>query len=269
MVLAGLLQRSLARVAGVMLGLSLLVTGLQALIVVVVRSQEESQSYELMASMAPRFIQQQFGDALPAFLSFDGMVTFAYFDPVVLLMIAVLAIFVASELAADIEAGHVDLLLARPVARHTVVTRTVVALMATSAAIAAVMVAAGYAALGIFAPPGAHWPSAGTTANLAGHLVVLAWCFGAIGLAVAAFARRRATATGVVAIGAVFLYLLEFLGNAWEPAGHAAVLSPFHYFQGAAVLAGTANSARDYFVLGSVTLIATATAYWRYSARDL
>jgi ABC-type transport system involved in multi-copper enzyme maturation permease subunit len=269
MLLVALVQRSFSRVWAMVAGLSLLVTGLQVLIVLVARSQEESKSYEMIASLAPRFVQRQFGDALPAFLSFSGMVTFAYFDPVVLLMIAVLAIFVASELAADIENGHVDLLLARGMTRRAVVTRSVVAMMVVPAVVAAAMVVAGYAALLLLAPPGARWPTAAVVVNLAGHLVLLAWCFGAMGLAVAAFARRRLTATGVVAVAAVFLYLLEFLGNAWPPARWAAVLSPFHYTHGAAIVAGQANSAQDFFVLGSITLVGTAVAYWRYGERDL
>jgi hypothetical protein len=269
MLLVPLVQRSFSRVWAMVAGLSLLVSGLQVLIVLVARSQEESRSYEVIATLAPRFVQRQFGDALPAFLSFGGMVTFAYFDPVVLLMIAVLAIFVASELAADVEYGHVDLLLARGMTRHAVVTRSLVAMMAVPAGVAAVMVAAGYVALQLLAPPGARWPTAGTVIDLAGHLVVLAWCFGAMGLAVAAFARRRLTATGIVGVAAVFLYLLEFLGNAWPPAQWAAVLSPFHYCHGAAILAGQGDSAQDYFVLGSVTVVATAIAFWRYNQRDL
>lgn len=269
MLSVALLQRSLSRVWALMAGLSMLVTGLQVLIVLVARSQEESRSYEVIASLAPRFIQKQFGDALPAFLSFGGMVTFAYFDPVVLLMIAVLAVFVASELAADIEDGHVDLLLARGTTRRAIVTRSLVAMMAVPTAIAAVMVVAGYAALAALTPPGARWPTPVTVLDLAGHLVVLAWCFGAIGLAAAAFARRRLTATGVVSVAAVFLYLLEFLGNAWPPAQWAAVLSPFHYTHGAAIVAGQGNSAQDYLVLGSIAVVSTIVAYWRYGTRDL
>ena len=267
--IAALLQRSLSRVTGIIAGMSVLVIGLQVMVVLVARSQEESQSYQIISSLAPRFIQQQFGDALPAFLSFAGMATFAYFDPVILLMLAILAVFVACELSGDVEAGHVDLLLARAVPRHAIVTRSLVAMMLAPAAVALVMVVSGTVSMQVFAPTTAQWPSARTVADLAGHLVALAWCFGGAGLAVAAFSRRRLTATGIVAVTAVFLYLLEFLGNAWEPARRAALISPFHYTRGAAVFAGQGNSALDFAVLGSVMLAGTAIAYWRYNARDV
>ena len=267
--LAALLQRSLARVTAMVIGVALLVSGIQALVVMLAGSQYEAQSFDVIARLAPRFVQQQFGNALPAFLSFDGMATFAYFDPVILLMIAVLAVFIASELAADIEAGHVDLLLARAMPRRTVVTRSLLAMMIVPAIIALVMVVAGYAALFLLAPDGAQWPKPLLIADLAAHVVLLAWCFGAAGLAVAAMARRRLTAAGAVSVAAVALYLLEFLGNAWRPAKWAAVMSPFHYVRGAGIVAGQENSPLDYAVLGSATLVAVAIAYWRYSTRDV
>jgi len=73
----------------------------------------------------------------------------------------------------------------------------------------------------------------------------------------------------VTALSAASLYMLEFLGNAWAPAATVAILSPFHYFHGAAVLAGSADSVRDFAVLGSIALACTAIAYWRFETRDV
>jgi ABC-2 type transport system permease protein len=269
MFLIAMLQRSLARVAGILAGLSLFVISLQVLLVLFARSQEESQSFDVIGRLAPGFMQRQFGDAFSTFLSFAGLVTFAYFDPVVMLLVAVFAAFVATELAADVETGQVDLLLARPLARYWLVTRSLLAVIAAPAALVLVMVLAGIVALQLFAPPGARWPRAGAFASLAVHLAAIAWCFGALGLAVSAFARRRMTALGVTALSAASLYMLEFLGNAWAPAATVAILSPFHYFHGAAVLAGSADSVRDFAVLGSIALACTAIAYWRFETRDV
>jgi hypothetical protein len=104
---------------------------------------------------------------------------------------------------------------------------------------------------------------------MAVHLVALAWCFGGVGLAAAASVRRRASALGPVAIAAVSLYLLELLASAWRVLERAAIASPFHYFQGAVVLGGTADTARDVAVLFSIALVATAVAYWRFGTRDV
>lgn len=269
MFLIALLQRSLARVTGITLGLSLLVIGVQVLLVLLAASQEESRSFDILARLTPAFVRRQFGDAFTAFASFHGVVTFAYFDPVIVLMFSLFAAFVATELAADVEGGDVDLLLARPISRHRLVTRSLAAMLIAPAIVGLVMVAAGTMALWLFAPDGARWPSRGTVTSLAAHLLATAWCFGTLGLAAAAFARRRMTALGITAVGAVSLYLLEFLGNAWAPAERAALLSPFHYFHGAAIAAGLTDSFRDFLVLGSLSLACAAVAYWRFESRDV
>jgi len=264
-----LMGRALARVAGLVAGVAAVLMGLQVIVVLVAASQEETQSFELIQRLAPGFVQRQFGATLPAFLSFGGVVSFGYFHPVVVLMLSLLAAYVATEPAADVEHGHVDLLLSRPLARHWVVTRSLALAIIIPLVIVLLMLASSRFALVAFAPPGARWPSATSVGLMAAHLVAVTWCFGTAGLAAASVARRRLSAMGPVAILAVSLYLLEVVGGAWAPVAWTTVISPFHYYQGAAVLAGMADSTRDFLVLGSMSLASTAVAYWRFHARDV
>ncbi len=269
MFLLSLMQRSLARVAGVLAGLAAVLMGVQVLVVLVASSQEQSQSFDLIQRLTPGFVQRQFGATLPAFLSFGGLVSFGYFHPVVVLMLALAAAFIATELAADVEGGQADLLLSRPLARHWLVTRSLVLALAAPVAVVTLMTLSSRLALAAFAPDGARWPDAMTVGAMAGHLVAVAWCFGAAGLAAASIARRRLSAMGPVAILAVSAYLLEVLAGAWAPIASTALFSPFHYYQGAAVLSGTADSVRDFFVLGSMSLAFATLAYWRFQVRDV
>lgn len=269
MFLLALVQRSIGRVVGLLAGLAAVLAGLQWILVLVAAQQEQSQSFDLIAKLAPAFVQRQFGSMMPAFLSFGGLITFGYFHPVVVLMVAVFAAFIGSELVADVEGGQVDLLLARPLARHWLVTRSLLLVLLGPVALVVIMMISSRIALGVFAPEGAEWPSTRSIALMAAHLVAIAWCFGTLGLAAASMVKRRLSAMGPAAIGAVSLYLLELLAGAWPPIAPTAVLSPFHYYQGVAVLAGTANSARDFLVLGSMSAASAAVAYWRFNARDL
>jgi hypothetical protein len=79
----------------------------------------------------------------------------------------------------------------------------------------------------------------------------------------------RASALGAIAITAAAAYLLDLLGIMWTPAETVARISPFHYFHGAAILAGTANTALDLSVLGTITIASIALAYWKFDRRDL
>ena len=197
------------------------------------------------------------------------MVTLGYFEPVPVLMLVLFTAYVASEPAGEVESGLVDLVLARPIGRHVIVTRTVLVMVLLPAAIVGAMTLALIAGLSWLAPPGAAWPDAGTVGLFIVYLLAIVWCFGAIALAVASRARRRAAAILPVAVAAVALYLLETLGDAWKPAEALGVLSPFNYFPGAAVLEGRANVAMDLSILGAVTLAATFVAYWQFSRRDV
>jgi ABC-type transport system involved in multi-copper enzyme maturation permease subunit len=108
-----------------------------------------------------------------------------------------------------------------------------------------------------------------TLASLLLHLSAVACCLGALGLAVAAGARRRNVAFGAVAFTAVVLYLVAFLALSWAPARLVAWLSPFYYYPAVAILAGVAPRWSNLLVLTSAPLALVAVAYWRFDRRDL
>jgi ABC-2 type transport system permease protein len=72
-----------------------------------------------------------------------------------------------------------------------------------------------------------------------------------------------------VGVATVFLYLLNFVADAWAPAARLRPYSPFHYFPGLAVANGTAPIAHDLGVLAALTVALVAVAYWRFERRDL
>ena len=94
-------------------------------------------------------------------------------------------------------------------------------------------------------------------------------CFGATALAAAGWARRRAAAWAPVALAAVATYLIDFLGLWWTAMPRIGRLTPFHFYQGSAILEGRANTALDLSVLAAATVVASAIAYWQFNRRDL
>jgi ABC-type transport system involved in multi-copper enzyme maturation permease subunit len=266
---AAMIGRSISRMRGALAGTAGLVALFQIIIVLQAASIDRTQRYEMLGEMTPAFIQRWLGESLAALASFGGLVTVGYFHPVIMLLVSMVAAYAASELAGDSENGHVDLLLSRPVARSWVVTRSAVVVLACPLGLAALMLLSTWLSLALVSSPASRPPSAASLLNLAGHLVAVAWCFGALALALASVARRRGGAIVPTAIAAVALYLNNVLAASWAPSRVLDVLSPFHYYQGPAVLAGLANSTLDFLVLGVGTVGFLAVAYWRYSRRDL
>ncbi len=264
-----LVARSLARGARVFSAVAGILAGFQVLLVLVATTFQETRSFELLTGLMPMSVQQSFGPGALMLASFAGMVTFGYFHPIVVLAVIQVGVYAATEPAGEVEWGLFDLELARPVRRSAIVARSlVVALGATTATVVA-MAAGTWGGLWVFAPAGAAWPDPHRVLSLAAHLLLLSWVFAAAGLAAGAFARRRGSAFGAVLVATVFLYLMNFIADAWKPAAVLRPYSPFHYYAGFAVANGTAPVARDLGVLATVAVMLTLLAFWRFERRDV
>ena len=261
-----LIGRSLGRTARPLIAIALVLCGFQLALIAAASSIASDGNISGLARLVPGFLQQSLGLAL---LSFGGMTTIGYFDAIIVMIVVLFAIHLASEPAGDVEAGFVDLVLARPLPREWIVTRSLSVMMASVVALVLVMSAALWTGLEWIGPHRASWPEPRVVAKMGAHLMMVAWCFGAWSLAVSAWARRRGTAVALVAITGMVLYLLDFVGTIWKPMARLAMLSPFHYFHGGEILAGTANSVQDFTVLGTVALAGVVIAYWQFRRRDL
>jgi ABC-2 type transport system permease protein len=201
--------------------------------------------------------------------SFAGMTTLAYWDPPIRLLMVQFAIYVASEPAADVEAGLVDLLLARPLPRRFIIGRSLLLMTVLLALLVGAMGATTWVGLWLWAPAGVPWPEGDVVLLLMIHLGALSWCFGCIALAAAATVRRRASAIGLVSLISVTLFLLDVLAEFSPRFERFGWLTPFHYFHGSTLLRGAADSALDLTVFGAVGAIAVVCAFWQFNRRDL
>lgn len=261
-----LVGRSLRRIAGLLGALVALLVGFQIAVIAFAASFRANDQFSGLTELVPAFVRESFGLALT---SFTGMSVIGFFEPMPIMIVVQLAIYVATEPAGDVETGLVDLILARALPRHQLITRSLVTMTMVIAALPCAMALGTWAALTTLAPPEATWPGLRTVLLLAGHLAAVGWCFGTIALATGAFARRRGTGQAAIAIAAVALYLLDLLGESWDILRPVAPISPFHYFHGTEILANTANLLLDFTVLGTAGLIAVALAFWQFHRRDL
>ncbi len=267
--LATLVGRSLARGRRVFVAAGVILAGFQVMLVVVASSFQQTRSFDLLSALMPMGVQQALGPGTMMLASFAGMVTFGYFHPVVVFAVLQLGSYAATEPAGEVEWGLFDLELARPVSRRTIVTRSAAVAFGVTLVTVGAMMAGTWAGLAALAPAGATWPAPARVLSLSAHLLLLSWVFAAAGLAAGAWARRRGTAFGAIAVITVVLYLANFLADAWPRAASFRPWTPFHYFPGFAVANGAAPIARDLGTLAAVSAVLVALAYWRFSRRDL
>ncbi|MFD3748040.1 ABC transporter permease [Nocardia sp. NPDC058633] len=128
--------------------------------------------------------------------------------------------------AADEESGTLDLLLAHPLTRTSLITQRFAALVAAATGIGTVV---WLAMLAIRGSAELTTISAGHFAAQCVHLVLLIVCFGALATAIGAVTGRRGTVFAVTAVIGVTAWaahtFADQIGVGW-----AAYLSPFHYY---------------------------------------
>jgi hypothetical protein len=261
-----LAARTLSRNLGLLVSLAVVLMVFQFALVGIAAALAESGGFNQLASLAPAFIAMVMG---PALTSFAGLCALSFFEPLIIMVLVQVAIYLASEPAGDVDGKLVDLILARPLPRHVLVTRTLTVMTGTVELMPIAMAATLWPSLSALAPAGAAWPSVATILRLVAYLAAVCWCFGGVALAAGAWARRRGQAQSMIGLAAVAFYLMEFVGEAWPRNIWLAYLSPFHHFHGSAVLAGQTNPAFDLGVLMAIGLTGVIVAYWKFNKRDL
>lgn len=261
-----LVLRSLGRVGVLWASLVLVLMALQLAIIAGAASFAGSDDFARLAQVVPAFIREVMG---PALTSFRGMVLSAYVHPLIVMLLVQFAIYLATEPAGEVETNLVDLLLARPLPRHVIVSRSFIVMTIGTGLMTIVMQAMTWTGLWWMAPAGAPWPAARTVMSLSAHMILVAWCFGCAALAASGWSRRRASVVGAIGVVAIALYMVELIEGIWAPAHAIARFSPFHYYGAAGIVAGTAPESRNLAILGVTALAALALAYWRHQRRDL
>jgi ABC-2 type transport system permease protein len=264
-----LVRHSLRRARGLIAGIGCLAGGFQLLAAILASTVQESNMFGPIAGLAPPFVREVFGPSMLAVLSFRGLVCLGYFHPIVIAAVVGTTLAVGTEPAAEIERRFVDLVLARPLARATIVTRSVVVLVVGIAVVVGLMLLGTWLGLQWFTPPGAAAPSGPLLRALVVNLLALSLCWGGITLAIAVRSRRRSAAGAIAGLLAFATYLLDYIARLWAPARRIAWLSPFHYYDPMQLLLGTALPAAHVWTLVGIGSAGIAIAYVVFSRRDV
>ena len=267
--LFALVVQSLHRVRKFLLAVGLLLAAFQVVLILQANSIQASNSFAKMGDLVPSFLRDLMGPSIVTFLSFNGMVCLGYFHPVVMGALVSVSVTMATIPVMEIETGFIDLVLARPVARHWIVTRSILVALISTLYLLAMMAFGTWIGLSSFAAKDAPWPSAGLVGSLAINLGFLMLCWTAIGMAIGCASRRRGSAGAIAGLLALTAYLTDYIGRAWKPADSVAWLSPFRYYTPFELLMGSALPAKSLYVLGGVAVAAFVLAYLLYSRRDI
>ena len=263
-----LFRLSLKRVWTLLWVTGLLLAAFQVLRVLIATSLHNAGDFDQLAALLPRFARAMLGPSLASVLSFNGIVCGGYFDLGNVIALVVLTIALATLPAGEIETGFADLMLARPLARHWLITRAI-ALVLFSILLMLFMIMVGtWGGLALFAPPDVVGPPARQTASLALNLGMLLLCWGGVAMAFGA-ACRRGVASATTSLLAFAALLLDYAQKLWPPLERIAWLSPFRYFTPFELVMGDPLPMEYLLVLGAIALTGFTVAYLVISQRDI
>jgi len=263
-----LLALSLKRARTLLLAMGLLLAAFQVLLVFVAHEIEHAEGFELLASVLPPFARALLGPSLASVMSFSGIVCLGYFDLGIVIALLALTIALATTPASEVETGFADLILARPLRRHWLITRTIALLLLAILIVLTLMMAGTWAGLAMLPPTNVRWPSVRLIGSLALNLGLLMLCWGGVAMAFGAICRRTVASavTGLLALAAL---LLELTGRLWPPANRFAWLSPFRYFIPFDIVMGSKLPIGNMIVLWAIAMTGFILAYFLFSQRDI
>jgi beta-exotoxin I transport system permease protein len=264
-----LLAHSFKRVRTIVIAMGVLLVIFQVFLIIVAGSIQRSNTFEQMGALMPPFVRELLGPSFASLMSFGGIVCLGYFHLAVMGSLVALSIAMGTMPTSEIETGFMDLILSRPLARHWIITRSIIVVTVCTISLLAMMIAATWAGLNGLAPKGAAWPSLDLIISLAINLGLLMLCWGGVAMAVGAAARRRGVAGAATGLLALATFLLDYVARAWQPAETVAWLSPFRYHSPFELLMGKALPVGNIVVLTGIAVAGFALAYFLFSRRDI
>lgn len=201
------------------------------------------------------------------FLSPQGWVASAMTHPITLALFTGAALSVAAgAVAAEVERGTVDLVLARPIGRvrfllgKAVATVAVVTLVQGGALVGVLVATLTVERMSELGPADLWRPFLGSW--------LLFVALGMVGLMLSARSSLRSRAIGATVGVIVAWYFVNFIALLIDEVSGARYASPFHYFRPPDFLAGKSIGA-DAAVLSGLAVLALAAGLWWFSRRDL
>ncbi len=199
--------------------------------------------------------------------TFPGVITLMFEHPFLIALVSTVALAITiPALAGQRQRGTLEMLLARPIRRSTLVATVALTVASMLLLVLFAMVA------GILA--GSSVEGLSDQVPVRELLVVWLWsvllygAFASFALAASATSNRNGPAVSWTLGFLIANYFFEILGGFWDQAKAWQPYSLFHHFQAADILAGRL-SAFDLVVLGLAIMIPLAYAFYIFPRRDL
>jgi hypothetical protein len=260
---------SARRVRLLLLAVAGLLAAFQILLAFAARSLDELHTLPQLMALIPEFLRQLLGTSLLTLMSFRGIASLGYLHVAILAVLVGLMVALGTEPLTEIETRFLDLVLAHPLPRHWVVTRTILLLTSSVALLLGAMMVGTRVGLFWLVPRNLAVETFRPIPLMSLNLAVLLLFWGGIALLLASIGRRRSVAAGAAAWLAAACYMVDLIAQVWKPMVPWSRYSPFHYYRSLNLIAESSNAHKDILILAGAALAAFALSYVIFHHRDL
>lgn len=217
---------------------------------------------EILDSLPPAMVEAFGWDEIASAHGYLGSTVYGLLGPALAIIMGIA--FGAYAIAGDEESGGMELLIAHPVSRSSVVLQRSFSLLLMMLGAGAVVF---LAILLLRGPIELDIPVANIAAASL-NLALLGTLFGAVTLLAGAVRGRRGLAVGVATVVAVAAFLANGLAPQVEGLSWLQELSPFHWFDGTGSLRDGIDPLNTFF-LAATALVLTLAAAAAFNRRDV
>lgn len=240
----------------------------QFLILYLVTTFDTQLMISSILNQMPEKMKVLLGESFFSTLTFDGAAAFGYNHPMVLVMMALVAVTLpVKHVSREISQGTMELLLSYPVSRSALILRLWLAGTLILAAIAVASFAASVLATEIFhnLKPEAVIRILMISANL-WLLFVLVMSYI---LLFAVWGRGGGSSGSTGAMVTLFFYLMLFFGQLWETLEFTLPFNIFNYYQPQEIMFGRGTMLADSALLAILSLLMLAGSVYGFNRRDV
>jgi ABC-2 type transport system permease protein len=225
-------------------------------------------SMEALSRLSPELVTGIFGGLFAGVEPLEAWLLTLFLHPLVITLFAVATIAVAARsLAGEIERGTLDLLLAWPVPRSTLVLAAAATIQLVQGVMIATLLGAMRLglAIGAIEPPASLGRFLWVTANLWALYAAVA----GVALWVSATGSEQAKAVGRAISFLVLSFFVNLLASLWRQVEGIDVVSVFHYYQPQPTVVEARDPLLHLSILLGVALVAHLLALASFVRRDI
>lgn len=240
----------------------------QLMILFLVTTFDTQAMLSSVITQLPENLRIFLNDSFFNMLTFDGAAAFGFNHPIVLSLLAIVAITIpVRHISREIENGNMELMLSLPFRRKSLILKLWLSGTMVLGLIILTSFLASIASMELFHQ--LSWKTVFRLLQIVLNLWLLFVLVMSYTLLFAGIMKGGGFSGNISAMITLIFYLLFFIGQLWKDASFSLYLNVFNYYQPQKIMFGSENFLIDNLVLALLSLLLLLLSLNRFEKRDI